>query len=87
MLRHRFIPFLIAIPLALAACSGSDQPVAKEADKIETFAVEAVPVERGEMVAHYSATAALQAEHAASVIAEMPGTVLSIEAEEGDHVR
>ncbi|MFZ2236363.1 MAG: efflux RND transporter periplasmic adaptor subunit [Dokdonella sp.] len=86
MFRLRFAPIFLFIPLLLAACSGSDRQVAEDAERPETTAVEAVPVERGEMVAHYSATAALQAEHAASVIAEMPGTVLTIEAEEGDHV-
>lgn len=87
MFRPRFSAVFLLIPFVLAACQGSDQSVAKDAEKPETIAVEAVPVTRGEMVAHYSATASLQAEHAASVIAELPGTVLSIDVEEGDHVR
>ncbi len=87
MLRHCSAAIVLVASCALAACAVGDRPVAKEADKHESIAVEAVPVGRGELVAHYSATAALQAEHAASVIAEMPGTVLSIEAEEGDQVR
>lgn len=87
MLRHRFAAIVVAASCVLAACAGGDKPVATEADNVESLAVEVVPVERGEMVAHYSATASLQAELAASVIAEMPGTVLSIQVEEGDHVR
>lgn len=87
MFHPRYTTILLLVPLALAACSGGNQPVAKDAEKPESVAVEAVPVTRGELVAHYSATASLQAEHAASVIAELPGTVLSIDVEEGDHVR
>ena len=87
MFRLRFASIFLLIPFVLAACTGGDNPVAKDAKTAETVAVETVAVVRGEMVAHYSATAALQAEHAASVIAEMPGTVRSIEVEEGDQVR
>lgn len=87
MFRPRFATLVLVVPFALAACGGADRPVAKDAEKPETIAVQAVPVTRGELVAHYSATASLQAEHAASVIAEMPGTVLSIDVEEGDRVR
>ena len=86
MFRLRFTAIFLLIPFALTACNGGDKPVAKDAEKPETVAVEAVPVTRGELVAHYSATASLQAEHAASVIAELPGTVLTIDVEEGDHV-
>ncbi len=87
MLRHHFAALFLATSCALAACAGGDKPVATEAENIEPLAVEAVPVGRGDLVAHYSSTAALQAEHSANVIAEMPGTVLSIDVEEGDHVR
>lgn len=83
----RFSAVFLLVSFALAACNGGDRPLAKDAEKPETIAVEAVPVTSGELVAHYNATASLQAEHAASVIAELPGTVLSIDVEEGDHVR
>lgn len=81
------ISLLAIAALGLSACGGGDKPVAKEDDKPNAIAVEAVAVERGEMVAHYTATAALEAERSASLVAELPGTVLSIDVEEGQAVR
>lgn len=84
MMRRRLSILLV---FTLAACSS--QQAAKPADdeKTKAIAVEAVPVERGELVARYSATAPLEAEHAATIIAEQPGTVLHLVVEEGQAVR
>ncbi|MEZ5461124.1 efflux RND transporter periplasmic adaptor subunit [Dokdonella sp.] len=92
---NRQIPtILIAIALsaALAGCSGSaaTDSVAdtKTEAKVEAAQpVETARVEQGELIARYSATATLQAEHEAKLISEVPGTVLELLVEEGDNVR
>lgn len=80
----------IALTVALAGCSNSQdspsvaekKPEAKAAQPVET-----ARVEQGELTARYSATATLQAEHEAKLISEVPGTVLQLLVEEGDSVR
>lgn len=71
----------------LAGCStGTASPVAAK-EKPAGQPVEVALVERGELTARYAATATLEAEHAATLVAEVPGTVLEIAVEEGQRVR
>ncbi len=79
---------LLTLALAVSACSSG--PAA------DTFAakperasqpVETASVERGALTARYAATAALQAEREATLVSEVPGTVLELLVEEGDSVR
>jgi membrane fusion protein (multidrug efflux system) len=86
-----------ALGFALVGCSGSSAPVATaaadeaapapEAKPADTQPVETARVEQGELVARYAATATLQAEQEAQIVAEVPGTVLELLVEEGDPVQ
>lgn len=79
----------IALALTLIACSsGSATPAGAESKpQAAGQPVEVARVERGELIARYAATAALQAEREAKLVSEMPGTVLELLVEEGDSVR
>ena len=86
--RHFALSFTVAcLSVALSACStGSASPVAGK-DKPAGQPVEVARVERGELTARYAATATLEAEREAKLVAEVPGTVLEIAVEEGERVR
>ncbi|WP_440225334.1 efflux RND transporter periplasmic adaptor subunit [Dokdonella sp. MW10] len=80
---------IVIMSTILAACSqGSATPVA-EAKKATPSGqpVETARVERGELTARYAGTATLQAEREATLVGEVPGTVLQMLVEEGDRVR
>lgn len=79
--------FAFATAAALSGC-GQSSATAKSDKDAEPAAipVEVAAVERGDLVVHYAGTAPLEAAHAATVVAEVPGTVLKIDVEEGDRV-
>ena len=80
-----------ALSAALAGCSDGSAPVANaaaEEKKAEASQpVETARVEQGELTARYAATATLQAEQEAQLVAEVPGTVMQLLVEEGDQVK
>lgn len=74
--------------VALSACStGSASNSSAAKPEPAGVAVETARAEHGELIARYTATANLQAEHEARLVSEVPGTVLNILVEEGDLVR
>lgn len=79
----------LSLAAVLTACGGSQatEPVAGQDESAKGQPVETARVVEGALTAHYAATAALEAEQAAQIVAEVPGTVLEILVEEGDHVR
>lgn len=89
--RHRPIALAGAILFAaagLSACGGGAPAtaVAQERPAPVGTPVEVAAVERGALAPVYLATAALEAEREAVLLAEIPGEVVSIEVEEGDRV-
>lgn len=82
------IAFCATAMAALSACStGSTSSNAANKSEPVGQTVETARVERGELIARYSATANLQAERDARLVSEVAGTVLQILVEEGDVVR
>lgn len=77
----------IALAFAVSACSSGQATDDKAQAEPSAQPVETAAVERGELTAHYAATAALQAEREATLVSEVPGTVLELLVEEGDTVR
>jgi membrane fusion protein (multidrug efflux system) len=76
----------LAVAVAgLAGCGAEaqNQPVAEAA---RATPVEVAAIERGDLAPVYDATASLEAEREAVLLAEMAGEVVSIEVEEGDRV-
>ncbi|HNR92909.1 MAG TPA: efflux RND transporter periplasmic adaptor subunit [Dokdonella sp.] len=71
----------------LAGCSTGTASPSADKEKPAGQPVEVARVERGELTAHYAATATLEAEREATLVAEVPGTVLEIVVEEGQRVR
>ena len=88
MLPRLLAPSLsVFLATLLAACStGTATPVPAR-EKPAGQPVEVARVERGELTARYAATATLEAEREARLVAEVPGTVLEIVVEEGQRVR
>jgi membrane fusion protein (multidrug efflux system) len=91
--KSRFRPAALAGAIVVAvaglsACGGGAPAtaVAQEQAAPAGTPVEVEAVVRGELAPVYLATAALEAEREAVLLAEMPGEVVSIEVEEGDRV-
>jgi membrane fusion protein (multidrug efflux system) len=79
---------LAATVAGLSGCGGgaTASVAAQEAPVVPGTPVEVAAVERGVLAPVYLATATLEAEREAVLLAEMPGEVVSIEVEEGDRV-
>jgi membrane fusion protein (multidrug efflux system) len=78
---------VLAATAGLSACGGDAKSQVVEAPAAPRGTpVEVAAVERGELAPVYLATAALEAEREATLLAEMAGEVVSIEVEEGDRV-
>ena len=81
----------VTLSALLAGCSGGSAPVAtaaaEEKKAEDSQPVETARVEQGELTARYAATATLQAEQEAQIVAEVPGTVMQLLVEEGDQVQ
>lgn len=78
---------VLASAAGLGGCGGQAQSQAVAAPATPRGTpVEVAAVERGELAPVYLATAALEAEREATLLAEMAGEVVSIEVEEGDRV-
>jgi membrane fusion protein, multidrug efflux system len=89
--RNRRVLLATALALAsagLTACSGGTPATAatQEQAAVRGTPVEVAAVERGDLAPVYLATATLEAEREAVILAEIPGEVVSIEVEEGDRV-
>lgn len=76
---------LAAAVAGLAGC-GAEAQTQPVAEVVRGTPVEVAAVERGELAPVYDATASLEAEREAVLLAEMAGEVVSIEVEEGDRV-
>lgn len=73
--------------LVLTGCSaGAKAPPAAKAEEQPGVPVEVALVTQADFAATYEATGSLEAERAATVLAELPGEVVEILVEEGDRV-
>ena len=81
-------PLLLTV-LLLAGCKGKDsgETVAGEEKETPSIPVEVAGLERGDVFAVYTGTAALETDHDALVVAKVGGEVVEILAEEGDRVK
>ena len=89
--RQAALPLLLAALLALTACSGRGGEGGKKGEDKDDepppiVPVEVVPVERGDVYAVYTGTAALETDADALVVAKVGGEVRDILVEEGDKV-
>lgn len=82
----RRLLIMLALAGGLLACGDGRQEVPAPADA-RRIVVEAVPVERHPVAAHYQTTAALEAPNEALVVARASGVLLRLLAEEGDVVK
>ena len=74
--------------LALGACGDGSANMTEDSDEENAaIPVQVQRVERGDVFAIYSGTAALEAEEEAEVVAKVGGEILEIFAEEGDRVK
>lgn len=85
------LPLLLAVLLTLAACSGGAKDGGKKDsekgdEEPPIVPVEVVSVERGDVYAVYTGTAALETDADALVVAKVGGEVREILVEEGDKV-
>jgi len=90
MKTSHLLPLLIlaaGVPL-LAGCGAEAQSKPSDAKaKPEAVTVETAPVGQGEIVARYTGSATLEAEHEARVVSEVGGVVLELAVEEGQRVQ
>jgi membrane fusion protein (multidrug efflux system) len=85
--RSILVAAVLAATAGLGACGGEAQSqVVATSTAPRGTPVEVAAVERGDLAPVYLATAALEAEREATLLAEMAGEVVSIEVEEGDRV-
>jgi membrane fusion protein (multidrug efflux system) len=98
--RRGFGPAILLAALTLNGCGGDESGAAAAgspaqqkaggpggADATPPVAVAVTPAFRGSIATYHSATATLEAEKEAEILARVSGIVRSIEAEEGDAVR
>ena len=89
--RHKHLLSLLLIGLLAACGGGSDEKSAKkdgdEEKEKPPVPVEVASLKRGDVVAVYSGTATLEADHEATVVAKVAGEVKQLLVEEGDYVK
>lgn len=87
MIRGLLAAAVLATVMGLSGCGGdaSSAPLASEKGP-PAVPVEVAAVTMGELAPAYSATTNLEAEREAKVMAEVPGEVVAVLVEEGDHV-
>jgi membrane fusion protein (multidrug efflux system) len=83
--RGALVVALAAATAGLSGC-GAEAQTQPVAETPRGTPVEVAAVERGEIAPVYDATASLEAEREAVLLAEMAGEIVSIEVEEGDRV-
>jgi membrane fusion protein (multidrug efflux system) len=95
---HRAAPALALALAALAACGGPDEAASngpgrrpgggppEGGPQLPTVAVAVAPAERGAIATYYRATASLDPDKRADVLARVSGVVERVVAEEGDRV-
>ena len=78
---------LLGLVLNTASCRNGNAEEEDTADKEAAVPVEIRTIERGDVAAVYSGTAALEADQEAQVVAKVAGEVIELRVEEGQHVK
>jgi membrane fusion protein, multidrug efflux system len=79
---------VLVLLLSTASCKDGNAEVEKAAtDEVTAIPVEVQGIERGDVAAVYSGTAAMEPEHEAEVVAKVTGQVMALRVEEGQHVK
>lgn len=78
---------LVALLATTASCRNGNAEEAKAEDTEPAIPVEVEDIERGDVAAVYSGTAALESEQEAVVVAKVIGEVVELRVEEGQHVK
>jgi membrane fusion protein (multidrug efflux system) len=78
---------LVALLATTASCRNGNAEEAKTEETEPAIPVEVEDIERGDVAALYSGTAALESDQEAQVVAKVIGEVVELRVEEGQHVK